>query len=80
VTVPAEAEITLDVMLIQSVRRTDGPERAFHSSVSIKRRGADGPVEFVAEDSESWKLRGAAGQSISVFCATCPPTASPTCT
>jgi hypothetical protein len=58
VNVPAEAKITLDVMLIDSVQRTDGPDRAFHSSVSIKRRGADGPVEFVAEDSESWEITG----------------------
>jgi hypothetical protein len=58
VTVPDEAEITLDVMLIESVRRTDGPDRAFHSSISIKRRGTDGPVEFVAEDSESWEITG----------------------
>jgi hypothetical protein len=56
VTVPDEAEITLDVMLIESVRRSDGPNRALHSSFS--RRAADGAVEFVAEDSESWEITG----------------------
>jgi hypothetical protein len=58
VTVPDKVEITLDVMLIESVRRTDRPSRAYHSTLSIQMHGADGPVEFVAEDSESWEIAG----------------------
>src|SRR5580700_6488706 len=57
VTVPDNAEITLDVMLIESVRRIDGASRAYRSTLSIQ-HGANGPVEYVAEDSESWEITG----------------------
>lgn len=58
VTVPDGAEITLDVMVIESVRRTDGSSQAIHIRQSIQVAGADGPVKVVAEDSESWEITG----------------------
>jgi hypothetical protein len=58
VTVPDGAEITLDVMVIESVRRTEGQSRAYHSTLRIQMHGANGPVEFATEDSESWEITG----------------------
>ncbi len=59
VNVPDDAEITLDVMLIESVRRTDGQPRAYHSSLAIQLHGASGAVGFAAEDpGESWEITG----------------------
>jgi len=58
VTVPDEAEISLDVMLIESVRRVDGASRAVHISSRVQVDGPDGPAGCVAEDSESWEITG----------------------
>ena len=58
VTIPDEAEISLDVMLIESVRRVDEASRAVHISSRVQMDGPDGPAEYVAEDSESWEITG----------------------
>jgi len=58
VTVPGEAEISLDVMLIESVRRVDGASRPVHISSRVQIDGPDGPAEYVAEDPESWEITG----------------------
>jgi hypothetical protein len=59
VTVPDGVEIALDVMVIESVRRTDG-HSAFHSALTIERLNADGSeASEVREDSdESWEITG----------------------
>jgi hypothetical protein len=58
VTVSDETEISLDVMLIESVRRVDGRSRAARISSRVQMDGPDGPAEYVAEASESWEITG----------------------
>jgi hypothetical protein len=58
VTAPDEAEVSLDVMLIESVRRVVGAHRAVHSSLRVQSSGPDGPAEYLSEDSESWEITG----------------------
>lgn len=60
VNVPYGAEITLNVMVIDSVQRADRQHRAIHSTVTIRRHRPDGSVESeVREDpGESWQITG----------------------
>jgi hypothetical protein len=60
VTVPDGAEVTLDVMVIESVRKTAAQERAVHSTLSIQRRLPDGSAESEvrADSTESWEITG----------------------
>ncbi len=60
VNVPDGAEITLDVMVIESVRKTAAQERAIHSTLSIQRHLPDGSVESKvrADSDESWEITG----------------------
>jgi hypothetical protein len=60
VTVPDGAEITLDVMVIDSVRKTAAQDSAIRSTLSIQRHLPDGSVESeVREDSdETWEITG----------------------
>lgn len=60
VTVPDGAEITLDVMVIESVRRTDGHSQAARIKHRIQIDGPNGPVEMIAEDSNSWEITAGA--------------------
>jgi hypothetical protein len=60
VTIPDGAEITLDVRVIESVRKTAAQDRAVHGTLSIQRQLPDGSVESqVREDSDdSWEITG----------------------
>jgi hypothetical protein len=60
VIVPDGAEITLDVMVVESVRKTAPQDRAMHSTLSIQRRLPDGSVESEvrADSDESWEITG----------------------
>ena len=60
VTVPDGAEITLDVRVIESVRKTAAQDRAIHGTLSIQRQLPDGSVESqVREDpDDSWEITG----------------------
>lgn len=60
VTVPDGVEIALDVMVIESVRRTDAMRSSIHITLTMQREDAGGPAESeVREDSdESWEIAG----------------------
>jgi hypothetical protein len=60
VTVPDGAEITLDVMVIESVRKSTSQDSAMRSTLSIQRLLPDGSAESeVREDpDESWEITG----------------------
>jgi hypothetical protein len=60
VSVPDGAEISLDVMVVESVRRPDGQSQAFHISSSIQPDRANGPIEVdIPRDSDdSWEITG----------------------
>lgn len=42
VTVPDGAEISLNVMVIESVRKTDAQHRIFHTTTTFRRKNPDG--------------------------------------
>lgn len=60
VTVPDGVEVSLDVSVIESVRRTDAQDRSVYITLTTQRQNADGSVESEVGDDpeESWELTG----------------------
>jgi hypothetical protein len=60
VTVPDGAEITLYVMVVESVRKTAGTRQRVHGTVSFQRHLPDGSVESEvrADSDETWEITG----------------------
>ena len=60
VAVPDGVEVSLDVMVIESVRRTDAQDRSVHITLTTQRQNADGSVESEVRDDpeENWEITG----------------------